>query len=37
MKQGVFRLMTGIMLGYCLAQGLVYAQSHYLWTFFYRG
>ena len=37
MKQGLFRFTTGIMLGYCLVQGLAYAQSHYLWALFYKG
>ena len=34
--KSAFRFTTGIFLGYCLAQGLVYVNSHYLWTLFYR-
>lgn len=29
-------LVTGIMLGYVLVQGLAFVNSHYLWVLFYR-
>ena len=30
-------LVIGIVIGYCLVQGLAYIQSHYLWALFYQG
>ncbi len=36
MKREFLMMATGIVIGYCLVQGLAYIQNHYLWTFFYR-
>jgi hypothetical protein len=36
MKSGPFRFVAGVLIGYCLMQGLTYVNSHYLWTLFYR-
>ena len=36
MKKEFLMLAVGIMVGYCLVQGLSYFQQHYLWTVFYR-
>lgn len=36
MKKPFMRFLSGAMLGYCLAQGLVYLHHNYLWTVFYK-
>ncbi len=33
---GVLRFLTGVMMGYCLIQGVGYINTNYLWTIFYR-
>lgn len=37
MKNGIFRLVLGIFIGYSLSQGVAYLNSHYLWALFYKG
>lgn len=36
MKRDMTLFMVGIVLGYCLVQGLSYLNHHYLWALFYR-
>lgn len=36
MNRGFALFMAGILIGYCLVQGMAYFQNHYLWTVFYR-
>ena len=36
MKNEFALLMLGIVIGYCLVQGLAYAQHQYLWALFYH-
>ena len=33
---GLLNLMAGVLIGYCLVQGLSLIQSRYLWTLFYH-
>lgn len=35
-KRDFVLLVTGIAMGYCLVQGLVYIHQHYLWALFYH-
>ena len=37
MKNGAFRFVLGIAIGYGLTQGLAFLNTHYLWTLFYKG
>ncbi len=34
--QGLLNLMAGVVIGYCLMQGLALLQTRYLWTLFYH-
>lgn len=36
MNKGFFVFAAGVILGFCLIQGLAYAQNHYFWAMFYR-
>ncbi len=36
MKSGFLTFATGVIIGYCVIQGLAFFQSHYLWAIFYR-
>ncbi len=36
MKRGFFVFAAGVLIGYCLVQGMALLQSQYLWALFYR-
>ncbi len=36
MKNGFFRFIAGVVLGYCLVQGVTFLNANYLWALFYR-
>lgn len=36
MKSGYLVFAVGVLIGFCLIQGLAYAQNHYFWAIFYR-
>lgn len=36
MKRQALSFVSGVLLGYCLIQGIAFINSHYLWVLFYR-
>lgn len=36
MKRGFLVFVLGVLLGFCLVQGLAYAQNNYFWAIFYK-
>ena len=36
LNQGAVRFLVGMAIGYCVVQGVAYANQHYFWAFFYR-
>lgn len=35
-KSGFLVFAVGVVLGFCLVQGLAYAQNNYIWAIFYK-